>query len=80
MRQTGAGRLFARLTTAVESEARRSGRSVIVRTRGADESIDRRVAEKLVEPRLQLSCATPWRTASSRRSFARRWASSRAAP
>lgn len=54
MRQTAAGRLFARLTTAVESEARRSGRSVIVRTRGADESIDRRVAEKLVEPCLQL--------------------------
>ncbi|MGH7437811.1 MAG: ATP-binding protein [Polyangiaceae bacterium] len=54
MRQTAAGRLFARLTTAIESEARRSGRSVIVRTRGAEESIDRRVAEKLVEPCLQL--------------------------
>jgi two-component system chemotaxis sensor kinase CheA len=54
MRQTAAGRLFARLTTAIESEARRSGRSVIVRTRGAEESIDRRVAEHLVEPCLQL--------------------------
>jgi chemotaxis protein histidine kinase CheA len=54
MRQTAAGRLFARLTTAVESEARRSGRSVIVRTRGAEESIDRSVAENLVEPCLQL--------------------------
>jgi two-component system chemotaxis sensor kinase CheA len=54
MRQTAAGRLFARLTTAVESEARRSGRSVIVRTRGAEESIDRRIAENLVEPCLQL--------------------------
>jgi chemotaxis protein histidine kinase CheA len=54
MRQTTAGRIFARLTTAIESEARRSGRVVIVRTRGADETIDRRVAEKLVEPCLQL--------------------------
>ncbi|HZU84827.1 MAG TPA: ATP-binding protein, partial [Polyangiaceae bacterium] len=54
MRQTVVGRLFARLTTAVESEARRSGRAVIVRTRGADETIDRRIAELLVEPGLQL--------------------------
>jgi chemotaxis protein histidine kinase CheA len=54
MRQTSVGRLFARLTTAIESEARRSGRAVIVRTRGADETIDRRLAEHLVEPCLQL--------------------------
>jgi two-component system chemotaxis sensor kinase CheA len=54
MRRTAAGRLFARLTTAIESEARRTGRSVIVRTRGAEESIDRRVAENLVDPCLQL--------------------------
>jgi two-component system, chemotaxis family, sensor kinase CheA len=54
MRQTAVGRIFARLTTAVESEARRAGRSVIVRTRGADETIDRRLAEQLVEPCLQL--------------------------
>jgi two-component system chemotaxis sensor kinase CheA len=54
MRQTTVGRIFARLTTAIESEARRSGRAVIVRTRGADETIDRRVAELLVEPCLQL--------------------------
>ena len=54
MRQTTVGRIFGRLTTAVESEARRSQRSVIVRTRGADETIDRRVAEHLVEPCLQL--------------------------
>jgi len=54
MRQTPVGRLFARLTTAIESEARRSGRAVIVRTRGADEAIDRRIAEQLVEPCLQL--------------------------
>lgn len=54
MRQTVAGRLFARLTTAIESEARRGERSVIVRTRGAEETIDRRIAEQLVEPCLQL--------------------------
>jgi two-component system chemotaxis sensor kinase CheA len=54
MRQTTVGRLFGRLTTAIESEARRSGRAVIVRTRGADENIDRRLAEELVEPCLQL--------------------------
>jgi two-component system chemotaxis sensor kinase CheA len=54
MRQTTVGRIFARLTTAIESEARRMGRVVIVRTRGADETIDRRVAERLLEPCLQL--------------------------
>jgi two-component system chemotaxis sensor kinase CheA len=54
MRQTSMGRLFARLTTAIESEARRSGRAVIVRTLGVDETIDRRIAEQLVEPCLQL--------------------------
>jgi chemotaxis protein histidine kinase CheA len=54
MRQTTVGRIFARLTTAIESEARRNGRAVIVRTRGADETIDRRVAEHLIEPCLQL--------------------------
>ncbi len=54
MRQTTVGRLFARLTTAVESEARRSGRAVIVRTRGAEETVDRRVAEHLAETCLQL--------------------------
>jgi chemotaxis protein histidine kinase CheA len=54
MRQTAVGRIFARLTTAIESEARRSGRAVIVRTRGTDETIDRRIAEQLVEPCLQL--------------------------
>ena len=54
MRQTTVGRIFARLTTAIESEARRNGRAIIVRTRGADETIDRRIAEHLVEPCLQL--------------------------
>lgn len=54
IRRTPVGRIFARLTTAIESEARRTGRVVIVRTRGADETIDRRIAEKLTEPCLQL--------------------------
>ncbi|MDP9002304.1 MAG: ATP-binding protein, partial [Myxococcota bacterium] len=54
MRQTTVGRIFARLTTAIESEARRNGRGVIVRTSGADETVDRRVAEYIVEPCLQL--------------------------
>ncbi len=54
MRQTAVGRIFARLTTTIESEARRMGRAVIVQTRGADETIDRRVAEQLVEVCLQL--------------------------
>jgi two-component system chemotaxis sensor kinase CheA len=54
MRQTTVGRMFGRLTTAIESEARRRGCAVIVRTRGADETIDRRIAEQLVEPCLQL--------------------------
>jgi two-component system, chemotaxis family, sensor kinase CheA len=54
MRQTTVGRTFGRLTTAIESEARRGGCAVIVRTRGADETIDRRIAEQLIEPCLQL--------------------------
>ena len=54
MRQMPVGRIFARLTTAIESEARRTDRAVIVRTGGTDEAIDRRVAEQLVEPCLQL--------------------------
>jgi two-component system chemotaxis sensor kinase CheA len=54
MRQTPLRRLFARLSTAIETEARRGGRAVIVRTKGADETVDRRIAELLVEPCLQL--------------------------
>lgn len=54
MRQTTVGRMFGRLTTAIESEARRGGCAIIVRTRGADETIDRRIAEQLTEPCLQL--------------------------
>jgi two-component system, chemotaxis family, sensor kinase CheA len=55
MRQTLLRRTFARISTAIEAEARRSGRAVIVRTQGADEAIDRRIAERLLEPCLQLA-------------------------
>ncbi len=55
MRQTPLRRIFARVSSAVEAEARRSGRAVIVRTQGGDEAIDRRIAELLTEPCLQLA-------------------------
>jgi two-component system chemotaxis sensor kinase CheA len=55
MRQTPMKRMFAWMATAVEAEARRSNRTVVVRTRGADETIDRRLAEALLEPCLQLA-------------------------
>jgi len=54
MRQTPLLRLFARLSQAIETESRRLGRTIIVRTKGTDETVDRRVAELLVEPCLQL--------------------------
>ena len=55
MRQTPLRRLFARLSTAIEIEARREDHAIIVRTSGADETIDRRLAEQLMEPCLQLA-------------------------
>jgi two-component system chemotaxis sensor kinase CheA len=55
MRQTPLRWVFARISTAIQTEARRNGRSVIVRTRGADETVDRRIAERLLEPCLQLA-------------------------
>ena len=55
MRQTPIRRMFARLSTAIEAEARRSDRSVFVRSLGGDVTIDRRLAEALVEPCLQLA-------------------------
>ena len=55
MRLTPIKRLFARMASAVESEARRSDRAVAVRTFGAEETVDRRLAEALVEPCLQLA-------------------------
>jgi len=54
MRLTPLRRLFARLSAAIETESRRLGRTVIVRTEGTGETVDRRVSELLVEPCLQL--------------------------
>ena len=55
MRQSPLRLMFARLATAMESEARRADRIVVVRTGGADETVDRRIAEALVEPCLTLA-------------------------
>jgi two-component system chemotaxis sensor kinase CheA len=55
MRQTPVRRIFSRLATAIEAEARRSERSVVVRTLGGDATIDRRLGEALIEPCLQLA-------------------------
>ncbi len=55
MRQTPLRQLFSRLTVAVEAEARRSGREVIVTDSGADETIDRRIAEALLDPCLHIA-------------------------
>lgn len=54
MRLTPLRRLFGRLSAAVETESRRLGRTVIVRTEGTGETVDRRISELLVEPCLQL--------------------------
>lgn len=55
MRQTPIRGMFARVEAAALSEARRTGRLVTIRTTGGEESIDRRLAERLVEPCLQLA-------------------------
>ncbi|MCW5837469.1 MAG: hypothetical protein KIS78_34065, partial [Labilithrix sp.] len=55
MRQTPIRGMFSRLAAAVYAEARRAGRVVAVRTRGAEEPIDRRLIEALMEPCLQLA-------------------------
>jgi two-component system, chemotaxis family, sensor kinase CheA len=55
MRQTPVRGLFARLSVAALAEARRTGRLVAIRSIGADETIDRRLAEQLAEPCLQLT-------------------------
>jgi chemotaxis protein histidine kinase CheA len=55
MRQTPMRGMFARLSSAALAEARRTGRLLAIRTVGADEPIDRRLAEQLVEPCLQLA-------------------------
>lgn len=55
MRQTPIRGMFARLSAAALAEARRTERLLAIRTVGADEPIDRRLAEQLVEPCLQLT-------------------------
>jgi len=55
MRQTPIRGMFSRLAAAVYAEARRAGRNVAVRTHGAEEPVDRRLVELLVEPCLQLA-------------------------
>ncbi|WP_394823836.1 Hpt domain-containing protein [Pendulispora albinea] len=55
MRQMPVGQMFARIASAVEAEARRSRREVVVRIEGAEETIDRRLSEMLLEPCLQIA-------------------------
>ena len=55
MRQMPVRGMFTRLSNAALAEARRTGRLLAIRTVGADEPIDRRLAEQLVEPCLQLT-------------------------
>jgi two-component system chemotaxis sensor kinase CheA len=55
MRQTSIRGMFSRLSTAALAEARRTGRLLAIRTVGADEPVDRRLVEQLVEPCLQLT-------------------------
>jgi two-component system chemotaxis sensor kinase CheA len=54
MRLTSMGALFSKLTAVVESESRRTGRAIIVQTRGADTPVDRQLGERIVEPCLHL--------------------------
>jgi two-component system chemotaxis sensor kinase CheA len=55
MRQTPIRGMFTRLATAAHAEARRMGRMLVVRTLGAEELIDRRLVEALLEPCMQLA-------------------------
>jgi chemotaxis protein histidine kinase CheA len=55
MRQTPIRGMFSRLAAAVYAESRRAGRIVAVRTHGAEEPVDRRLVEGLMEPCLQLA-------------------------
>jgi len=55
MRQMPVRGMFTRLSGAALAEARRTGRLLAIRTVGAEEPIDRRLAEQLVEPCLQLT-------------------------
>ncbi len=55
MRQTPLKGLFSRLASGVEAEARRTAREVVVQMRGGEATIDRRIAEILAEPCLQIA-------------------------
>lgn len=55
MRQTPIRGMFNRLSTAALAEARRTGCLLTVRSIGGEETIDRRIAEHLIEPCLQLT-------------------------
>jgi two-component system chemotaxis sensor kinase CheA len=55
MRQTPIRGMFGRLAAAAHAEARRTGRVLAVRTHGADEPVDRRLLEALMEPCMQLA-------------------------
>lgn len=55
MRQTPARELFAQLSAAVLAEAERADRAVQVVTRGGDETLDRRLMERLLDPCLALA-------------------------
>lgn len=55
MRQTPIRGMFARLSAAALAESRRTDRLLSVRIVGGEEPIDRRLAEQLAEPLLQLT-------------------------
>ncbi len=55
MRETKVAGIFRRIASAVEAEARRAGKLVRVSLRGAEEIVDRRLAEHLFEPLLQIA-------------------------
>lgn len=55
MRQTPLASMLGRLSLAVEAEARRSGREVVVRTFGGETTVDRRLVEQLTDPCLHLA-------------------------
>lgn len=55
MRQTPIRSVFARTTQTVMHEAENEGKQVRVLTQGADEQIDRHLAERIVEPLLHIA-------------------------
>jgi len=55
MRQTPARELFSQIAAAVMTEAKRAGRAVQVVVRGGDETLDRRLMERLLDPCLALA-------------------------